>query len=197
MKLRLRNKLRACGGFTLVEMLSTLAIVVLITMLVAVGVSLATRTYSQSIELSEAKVLHSTLSEVISNELAQTGTIEAAGASADGKGYKLGKFFSRNYGVKDDLCAFQVLDPETGKVMASGGKGQLALGSGTVQNRLLSSAAYTNGTTATIGVNYYEAKETPAVPAHFEVTLNVYSKDGNELVSNTFDVVPYNHVTVK
>ena len=190
MRRRLRNKLRSNRGFTLVEMISTLAIVVLITMLVAVGVSLATRTYSQSVELSEAKVLHSTLSSVISNELAQTSTIKPDPKTPVDGGYKLGKFFSRNYGVEDDLCSFRVI--------SSDGKdyGEIALGSSTTQNRLLSSGAYTNGTGAKVSAVYYGAGAKSGEPAHFEVTLVVYSKDGEELVSNTFDVVPYNSVNV-
>jgi len=191
MRPRLRNKLRSNRGFTLVEMISTLAIVVLITMLVAVGVSLATRTYASSVELSEAKVLHSTLSDVISNELAQTSTIKPnpQAAGSDG-GYTLGKFFSRNYGVEDDLCSFRVISAD-GKDF-----GELALGSDTKQNRLLSSGAYTNGTGAKVSAVYYGDGVKDGEPAHFEVTLGVYSKDGNELVTNTFDVVPYNTVTV-
>lgn len=190
MRRRLRNKLRSNRGFTLVEMISTLAIVVLITMLVAVGVSLATRTYSQSVELSEAKVLHSTLSSVISNELAQTSTIKPDPKTPVDGGYRLGKFFSRNYGVEDDLCSFRVI--------SSDGKdyGEIALGSSTTQNRLLSSGAYTNGTGAKVSAVYYGAGAKSGEPAHFEVTLVVYSKDGEELVSNTFDVVPYNSVNV-
>lgn len=190
MRRRLRNKLRSNRGFTLVEMISTLAIVVLITMLVAVGVSLATRTYSQSVELSEAKVLHSTLSSVISNELAQTSTIKPDPKTPVDGGYKLGKFFSRNYGVEDDLCSFRVI--------SSDGKdyGEIALGSSTTQNRLLSSGAYTNGTGAKVSAVYYEDGAKSGEPAHFEVTLDVYNKDGDKLVSSTFDVVPYNSVNV-
>ena len=109
MRRRLRNKLRSNRGFTLVEMISTLAIVVLITMLVAVGVSLATRTYSQSVELSEAKVLHSTLSSVISNELAQTSTIKPDPKTPVDGGYRLGKFFSRNYGVERSEGEFVIV----------------------------------------------------------------------------------------
>lgn len=63
------KKLRAQKGFTLSELLVTLAILGVLTLAIAVGISSATTVYRQSVALSESGVLASTLSQAVSDEL--------------------------------------------------------------------------------------------------------------------------------
>ncbi|MEG2989475.1 MAG: prepilin-type N-terminal cleavage/methylation domain-containing protein, partial [Oscillospiraceae bacterium] len=63
------KKLRSQKGFTLSELLVTLAILGVLTLAIAVGISSATTVYRQSVTLSESGVLASTLSQAVADEL--------------------------------------------------------------------------------------------------------------------------------
>ena len=62
-------KLKDKKGLTLVEMLCTVAILVLVSMVMVLGVQLGVRSYAKSVSYSEAQVLCSTLTTTISDEL--------------------------------------------------------------------------------------------------------------------------------
>lgn len=63
------KKLRARGGMSLSELLVAILILSLVSLGVAVGVSSAMRVYQQSVELSDAQTLSSTLATAIMDEL--------------------------------------------------------------------------------------------------------------------------------
>ena len=88
-------KLKDKKGLTLVEMLCTVAILVLVSMVMVLGVQLGVRSYAKSVSYSEAQVLCSTLTTTISDELRYSGTLKV-----DGSGNVTG-FFSQQFGSGD------------------------------------------------------------------------------------------------
>lgn len=86
--MKLKNK----KGLTLVEMLCTVAIMVLVSMIMVLGVQLGMRSYAKSVSYSEAQVLCSTLTTTISDELRYSGSLQIA------KDGTLEGFFSQQYG---------------------------------------------------------------------------------------------------
>ena len=68
------KKLRDRQGITLTEMLCTV-LIVLLTALLVVGIRFAGKTYTESMRLSEAQELCSTLTSVISDKLRFCGTV--------------------------------------------------------------------------------------------------------------------------
>ena len=106
------RKLRDRRGITLTEMLCTVLIVLLLTALLVVGIRFAGKTYTESMRLSEAQELCSTLTSVISDKLRFCGTV-----TQDENG-GLTQIFIQNVGsVEGKGDAFQI-----------GEDGQLALG---------------------------------------------------------------------
>ena len=61
---------------TLVELLCALAVVLLVSAGMVLGVSLAVRSYERSVAGSEAQVLCSTLETIVSDELRYAGTLK-------------------------------------------------------------------------------------------------------------------------
>ncbi len=172
-----KRRLCASRGFTLVETLATLAIVALITMAMSTGVAFATKQFTESVTVSEGKVLQSTLKASISNELAMVTSIEPSVGSQSGDSFEVSGFYPRTQG-------------DVGAVMYGVNDGKITLAG----NFIISKAAYTHGLQAEVtGVKYF--KETGPTPAHFEVQLKIFRENGDELISDTFDVAPYNTVT--
>lgn len=63
------------SGFTLVEMLCTIIILLLVTLGVVTGVQLAMRSYAKSVSNSEAQVLCATLTSSVSDKLRSSGKV--------------------------------------------------------------------------------------------------------------------------
>ncbi|MEG0755488.1 MAG: type II secretion system protein [Oscillospiraceae bacterium] len=123
------KKLRSQKGFTLSELLVTLAILGVLTLAIAVGISSATTVYRQSVALSESGVLASTLSQAVSDELhyAQdisgtdtvTYTSQAYGANATITADKNGKLMVGAYQLVGD-AAYTNLKASVGIAYDSG-----------------------------------------------------------------------------
>ena len=94
-------KLKDKKGLTLVEMLCTVAILVLVSMVMVLGVQLGVRSYAKSVSYSEAQVLCSTLTTTISDELRYSGTLKVNGSGS------VTGFFSQQFG-SGDYTAFTV-----------------------------------------------------------------------------------------
>lgn len=94
---RLKCKLASRRGVTLSEMLVTVAILGLVTLAVSVGISSALRVYNQSVTLSDAQTLTSTLSQAIMDELRYARDI-------DDKQNPI-QFTSMNYGLDAAFAA--------------------------------------------------------------------------------------------
>ena len=189
---RLRSKLKGCRGFTLVEMIATLAIVVLVTMVVGTGMAFAATEFARSMELSEAKVLQSTLSNAIGNELTATQEIHSATKTVtetvggkDHTVYELGSYFSKSFGDNCELKAMKDGAP------ASYGQIYQVNSEDGDKRPLLSSSTYTRGLQASVSVKYADGLKEP-VHGRFSVTLGIYNDKGDLIIEDTvFDFVPY------
>ena len=103
------RKLRDRRGITLTEMLCTVLIVLLLTALLVVGIRFAGKTYTESMRLSEAQELCSTLTSVISDKLRFCGTVtqdenggHLLGSASYPKGLKV-KSFTLRYDASTDI----------------------------------------------------------------------------------------------
>lgn len=76
----IRHKLRAGRGATLSEMLVALAIVGLTALAVATGITASLRVYRDSVALSDAQTLASTLSQALMDDLRYARDIRADGS---------------------------------------------------------------------------------------------------------------------
>lgn len=149
-------------GITLSELLATTAIVVLIFASVSLMIKVSTETYKDSVSMSESRMLCSTLTSVIADELRYAGTV-----TTDHSG-NLVSFFSRNYG-SDGASTFE-----------TNGDGQLTLGG----EELLSKSAYVYNTRARVKVKFIDGV--------FRVELTVTNGGGDVMVKNNFEVMPLN-----
>ena len=155
-------KLKDKKGLTLVEMLCTVAILVLVSMVMVLGVQLGVRSYAKSVSYSEAQVLCSTLTTTISDELRYSGTLKV-----DGSGNVTG-FFSQQFG-SGDYTAFTTT-PE----------GHVQLGG----KDILPAKAYPYGIKAEVKSLTYDD-----VFSLFTVRLSVKdSENKNTLAETTFEV---------
>ena len=154
------KKLRSRGGFTMVEMLCAVLVLVLASGAMAMEVTFATRTYNDSMATSQAQTLSSTLSTAVKEELRYAEVITAG---TDGKNVT---YSSLHYG---DGASFGV--NSDGQVTVKGEK-------------LLSSAAYDAGMTASTDITY--------INGLFSAVITVKSSKGAELAESTFSVRPLN-----
>lgn len=195
---RLRNKLQSCKGFTLVEMVATLAIVVLVTMVVGTGMAFAATEFARSMELSEAKVLQSTLCNAIGNELTATQEIHSASktvtGTVEGKDhtvYELGTYFSKSFGGNCELKAIKDGAPASyGQIYQVNSENE------SDKQLLLSSSTYTRDLQASVSIEYADGPNEPE-NGRFSVTIGIYSERGDLLIEDTvFDFIPYSKPAV-
>ena len=164
------------SGFTLTEMLCTVLLVVLISMGLARGVSLASTQYRRSVRYSSSYQLFTNLQTIISNELKYTGSITLK------NGNEVDQFYSVTYALKNSRTRLYVLDDD-GKV--TDGYGQIAIGDGKNFNYLLSSKAYSDSLGAKCNITYSKVNNL------FTVTLSVgVNDDDTPYVEQTFSVRP-------
>ena len=128
MKMR---KNRSRGGFTLVEMLCTIVVLLLLSGLMATGVRLGVFSFRKSVMASESQVLCTTLRTIVSDELRYAGTTTVDGGTIN--------FFSQNYG---EFSSFS--SSEDGQVLLKG-------------NKVLSSRAYPYGMKASVKISSYDS----------------------------------------
>ena len=121
-------KQKRIAGMTLVELLCALAVVLLVSAGMVLGVSLAVRSYERSVAGSEAQVLCSTLETIVSDEL---------------RGKVVG-FFSQNHPDADNQQSEFTTDGE-GRVLLGGQK-------------LLPNNAYPHGLRASVELKGYDKK---------------------------------------
>lgn len=187
-----RRQTGQTAGFTLTEALATVIIVGLVTSILAGGIALATRQYTQSMSNSEAQMLYSSLQKILDTELRFTGTIET-----DASGKVIG-FESKHYKAKKEgedpigtskLCSIPA-DSDGTIAQDPSTPGQLgmasALGSGVVTNTFLGSGAYNYGLLASVhSLTYSKDRKC------FTVNLVISQGSGSDaltLVDETFTV---------
>lgn len=153
---------KRCAGFTLVEMLCAIVVLILVSMLMAVGVRLGVESYVTSVSASEAQVLCSTLRTTVSDELRYSGTVVS-----DSSGIR---FFSRTHGNEaGDSKEVGFSQDENGRVTLGGTK-------------LLPNKAYPYGLQATVELTAYDESN-----GIFHVAVEV-TRNGHVLSEATFEV---------
>ena len=182
---------RARGGFTIAEMLVAILILGLVSGGVAEGIRFGAEQYQKSMQLSEARVLCSTLTSIIQDELGNTHKITV---KADGTLYS---FFSRNYAVpkSTDGSRLVAADPDSGSELDADKYGELKMmgtGPGELDGLpLLSSASYTS----------FKLRVNPTVKYSggvFTVTLKIRPAGASEdTLTSTFFVLPLNKLETK
>ena len=163
----MKNKKNA--GLTLTEMLCCVVIMLLVSIGMVNGVSLAVRNYERSLMVSESQVLCSTLTSMVSDELRYAGPVDWDKDPIS--------FFSRNYGKK---CVF-----------FQNGEFQVTLKPVDAQTdeegfKLLPGRAYHFGMRAEVKIKRKGTEDT------FLVTVRISDSQDRELVKNDFEVEKLN-----
>ena len=138
---RTTQKLHSKRGMTLVELLSALIILSLVTGGMAAAVSLGSQQYQKSMRDAEAMVLYSTLMTVLSNELTYSTDIHV-----DAQG-TVQRFMSQNYVIKGNLSTLMTDDSD------GNGYGKVLLGNSENTDEYMSvlgKASYTRGLSAKV-----------------------------------------------
>ena len=151
---------------SLVELLSAVLVMLLVTSLLVLGVRIGTKAYVKSVSMSEAQILCATLTTLITDELRYAGTIQA---DADGR---VG-FFSQNFGGADGAGVSYFAADENGQITLGG-------------TPILSKRAYPYGLQAAVELSYAKPEN------RFTAILTVCGADGGELARTEFEVEPLN-----
>lgn len=154
------KKLRGRKGFTLVELLCVLAVLVLVSAGMLTGVLLGVRSYAKSVSYSEAQVLLQTLKTSVSDELRYAGVVRQEAGRPIG-------FFSQRFGQTAFSGFSQNQD------------GQVLLG----ENKLLPAKAYPYGLRAQAELTAYDPDT-----RNFAVYLCVQDAAGKRLCEAEFEV---------
>ena len=150
---------------SLVELLSAVLVMLLVTSLLVLGVRIGMKAYVKSVSMSEAQILCATLTTLITDELRYAGTIQV---DADGR---VG-FFSQNFGGADGAVSYFAADEN----------GQITLGG----TPILSKRAYPYGLQAAVNLRYAKPEN------RFTAILTVCGADSGELARTEFEVEPLN-----
>lgn len=160
-------KQKRIAGMTLVELLCALAVVLLVSAGMVLGVSLAVRSYERSVAGSEAQVLCSTLETIVSDELRYAGTLERDESD------KVIGFFSQNH-PDANLQHSRFTTDDEGRVLLGGQK-------------LLPNNAYPHGLQASVELtNYNEDKRI------FTAVITVTDRGGDTLAQTELQVKQLN-----
>ncbi len=162
---------RSRGGFTLAESLFVILLLAMVTGTIVTGTLFASRQYTRSMQLSQSKILCSTLMHAIGGELSN---VRAVRLGADNQ---VQYFKSWNFNDAAHSSEEKGLLSESGKITINGGP-------------LVSDGAYPRGLSAEIGAITY----LPAQRA-FRVNLIIKSRERSELINTEFDVICLNQIT--
>lgn len=164
--MKLKNK----SGLTLVEMLCCVVVMLLVSIGMVNGVSLAVRNYESSLMFSESQVLCSTLTNLVSDELRYSGAVNWEAAPI--------RFYSRTYGSE---CIFSQNDSKQvtlNEIQRDGTPAQRGY-------KLLPNRSYHLGMRASVILS--KAKDNI-----FSVTILVTDSKDRELARNVFEVEKLN-----
>ncbi len=185
---RIARKLAGKKGASLAETMIAMVIMLLALAIVLSGIRLAQKQYHRSVILSEEKVLASSLTNIIQNELANAHTVTIAGED-------LVSFIPRTYGLEESECRFIAVNVADDHSISksSNGFGELLLGTESNTGKitghlLLSSASYsTYKLKANVQVKYIDDA--------FHVILTITDPTG-ESSKTEFDVLPLNDLSI-
>lgn len=160
-------KQKRIAGMTLVELLCALAVVLLVSAGMVLGVSLAVRSYERSVAGSEAQVLCSTLETIVSDELRYAGTLERDESD------KVIGFFSQNH-PDANLQHSRFTTDDEGRVLLGGQK-------------LLPNNAYPHGLWASVELTEYDTDD-----CIFTAVITVTDRGGDTLAQTELQVKQLN-----
>lgn len=182
-------RVRSAAGFTLTEALATVIIVGLVTSMLAGGIALAVRHYTQSMAASQSQMLCSTLQQIIDTDLRYTSTVYLSDSNEDGT-FKVVGYSSKSFRVQGDVATpfLRSLDDEN-KPRDINSYGQLALCASqnpteTAVSRILGTGSYNYGLRAKIEDFRFDSSK-----RLFKLTLCVgRPSDDKPLETQTFTV---------
>ena len=157
------------GGFTLVELLCAIAVMLLLAALLTMGARSAVTAFRRSMEASQAQTLLSTLRTGVSDELRYAGTVQLA---ADGTP---AGFFSQSYG---EAAYSGFSSDERGHVLLGGSK-------------LLPDRAYPHGLRAEVALTAYDPDT-----GTFTVHITVLGTEDQPAAQTAFEVRQLNPAAV-
>ena len=157
---------RAKSGFTLVEMLCTIVVLLLVTGLMTVGVRLAVKAYDKEVSHAESKELCATIRTLVNDELRYCNNVEV---TEDSSGNTVISFFSQNYGENAEYTV-----DEEGQVLLGG-------------NKILSAKSYSYNMRARVDISAYD--KTTRI---FDASVTVTDTDGAVLAESNFQVKQLN-----
>lgn len=166
--MKLKNK----SGLTLVEMLCCVVVMLLVSIGMVNGVSLAVRNYESSLMSSESQVLCSTLTNLVSDELRYSGPVKWDENPI--------RFYSRTYGSQ---CIFSQNDSNQvtlNEIQLDGTPAQRGY-------KLLPNRSYHLGMRASVTLAKAAGKDNT-----FSVTVLVMDSKDRELARNEFEVEKLN-----
>lgn len=167
-------------GFTLVETLCAIVMMILVTAIIVGGLQFTTNNFSKLMSVSEAQVMSKTLSTAIADELRYASDIKSDQYS-NYKGDKVVTYKNTNYGSDNDTFdPFIDVDKEGHIVVIENDK---------IENstKIVSDKVYTYGNTANVEISYSEEK------CIFSVKLEIKNSNGDVLKTTNFDVEPIVH----
>lgn len=172
---KIRNKLKSRKGFTLVELLVTIVVMLLVTEIISMTIQLSVKYYTQSVRSSESQTICGALAVAVQEELQYATKVQALplGSSPDGEGYYTAyTYYSR---AREHGSSCELVCKDDGKLyVRKGGKDYALVGSET----------YTYGMKAEMDCRWNQ-------DGYFSIDLKV--KDGEkEMASQSFDVYPLN-----
>lgn len=151
-------------GFTVVEMLSALLILLLVTLITTGGIAMASRQYIKQLRYAQARVLSSTINQIIIDDLRFTGHV-----ANDGEGqYQIFSFNQTHNGYG----TYSV--DENGQIV-------FVSADGTRSQKIVSSNQYKYGLTSELSMNYNEQ-------THLFVVHSVIRNGSNILQDHEFSV---------
>ena len=151
---------------SLVELLSAVLVMLLVTSLLVLGVRIGTKAYVKSVSMSEAQILCATLTTLLTDELRYAGTIQVDAGGRVG-------FFSQNFGGADGAGVSYFAADENGQITLGG-------------TPILSKRAYPYGLRAAVNLRYAKTEN------RFTAMLTVCGADDGELARTEFEVEPLN-----
>ncbi len=167
------DKIKTKQGMSIVELLSAIAVMLLVSVVLVTGVRLGVKAYTKSVSMSEAQVLCSTLTTIVSDDLRYAGTVYPNSTADDGttvlKLFVHGK--GEGYYKSDD-------------------DGQVVFHRDTEGDaKLLGKGSYPYGLKAEVTVKLKDDNT-------FTAEVKVTSKSDNVLSQNTFEVKPVNGMKI-
>ncbi len=196
MAARLRRKLRGRGGYSLAEALVALVILLMVSGGMVDGIRFASEQYRKSMELSESKVLYSTLANILRSELSG---LDPNNGDFTLSGDTVTSFVSAHYMSEGaDLTHQASVFPVTVTVGDDGLTDFEPSDSGELMIGTLEGGAVTDGMLL-LGSGAYSSYHLRArvdsityTDNVFHVTLSILKSDGTTVLidRNSFDVLP-------